>query len=161
MNEECSVCMKKVDKVSMISVNYKLLLGNEFILQRSEEHAPYKIKLISGTNNMFSDDYELKPLSVRKATIGIPYFLRKLHPNMTFKEFQAIREEEHFLINQTKVCEECYLLVSKEFEGGFPYKLTEPKKRPATTANTFRKDNLSIHGEVNTLYFLHLPLIRL
>jgi len=34
---------------------------------------------------------------------------------------------------KTEVCEECYLLVSKEYEGGFPYKLTESKKRPMTT----------------------------
>jgi len=43
---------------------------------------------------------------------------------------------------KTDVCEECYLLVSKEYEGGFPYKLTESKKRPITTGTVRSTYNL-------------------
>ncbi len=96
-----------------------------------------------------STDKQL-PVSVRKGAIGVPAFIKRLHPGLTFKEFQVLREKDHFLMLKTDVCEECYLLVSKQFEGGFPYKLTEPKKRlfSAQTLGTIRPHNLSSRLEV-------------
>jgi hypothetical protein len=39
MNEECTVCSKRVSRVALMSVTYRLLLGNEEILKRSEQSA--------------------------------------------------------------------------------------------------------------------------
>lgn len=61
---------------------------------------------------------------------------------MKLKEFQNLRDKEHFLIMRADVCEECYLIVSKEYEGGFPYKLTEAKKNSMlnATQSSLRED---------------------
>ncbi len=84
-------------------------------------------------------------VSLRKAAVIIPPFLKKLHPELTQKEFLKLREKDHFLMMKTDVCEECYLTVSKEYERGFPYKLTEAKARPRTTTY-MKSDTKSFEG---------------
>jgi len=148
MGEECTICAKKVDKISTIPVSYKLLLGNEDILKRSEQKSEGRVKIFINGPDSESPEKHL-PVSVRKGAIGVPAFIKRLHPGLTFKEFQVLREKDHFLMLKTDVCEECYLLVSKQFEGGFPYKLTEPKKRIASAQNfgTLRTQTMSSRRE--------------
>jgi hypothetical protein len=71
--------------------------------------------------------------------IGVPIFIKVFHPELTLKDYQILREKEHFLMQKTTVCDECFLIVSKKYQGGYPYPFSLPNHRPQTAQIPIKK----------------------
>lgn len=63
-------------------------------------------------------------------TYQIPGLIRKLHPNLTFREYKQLKLEPGFWKKEIIVCEECYLSVCKSIiESGSVDGVKDPKSK--------------------------------
>jgi hypothetical protein len=138
MNESCNICGKCVTNGQLVPVQYKYLLGNDEILRRSEKYYTKHGDFIDHNRPKNADEMimmddipeEGRPIQIKKALIGIPVFIKAFHPELNLKEYQILREKEHFLMQKTNVCDECFLVVSKKYQGGYPYRFTVQSAPP-------------------------------
>ena len=58
------------------------------------------------------DEVKGERLYLKEEKTIIPNVIRKLHPRMKVREYEAIKETEAFLSTNASICEDCFLVIS-------------------------------------------------
>ena len=90
---------------------------------------------------------------VRDNKTNIPEIIRRLHPKMKVKEYEAIKDTDAFLYQTTWICEDCFLMISKDLYNGTDgivpsrgasNRVPVPVKRPFSAQSHYAVNNNNI-----------------
>jgi len=79
--------------------------------------------------------------------VGIPQFIKELHPDIKLKQYDLLKSNQEFLLKVVKTCEECYLIAT-EYHG-----------RNAVYEKRARKITLNIGSSSNKQNHFNISLV--
>ncbi len=83
--------------------------------------------------------------------IGIPGFIKHLHPKLNLKQYEACKSNQEFLLRTLKSCEECYLMATEYSRHDNTKRKKFLKVHYKNTMSTTRPTNMTLQDVLSSL----------